>query len=82
MTDSYNHYTAGSDYSAGSFPSTTILNETSSKTCYSITTYDDSFVERDEDFRLIYEILDRHGHFTPMPGGNNVTVAIRDNDSE
>ena len=54
----------------------------SSETCYTIPTADDSLVEGVEYFRLAYEILDRHGHFTPSAAGRNVTVAIIDNDSE
>ena len=75
-------YTADIDYSAGFPPNVTTLNETSSETCYTIQTADDSLVEGVEYFRLAYEILDRHGHFTPSAVGSNVTVAIIDNDSE
>ena len=82
MVINFSYLTAIVDYTSDLVPHIATLNATETESCLSITATDDVYVEGTEDFRLTFEILEKNGYFSQMPGGNNVTIKIIDNDSK
>ena len=79
---SHKHSThiASTDYIVDPAPESGTLNETVSKTCFMITTSNDTIVEGSEMLNIDFIFGDQFGSFIPTAGGDTAVIVIVDDD--